>query len=284
MGAPQTAFEVGLGAVSPLASDLPLGPKVAPPAEAGPVSGMIVDMPDVLYDATLWRRWLLRLVNQLGRRFEYAEFYRDWDAHYLCDVNRGRREFGEAFQAFLLSVGLSWAQIDEVEAASRIQRRNLELNVRPLPGAAKALAGLTARGVTLVAWADLPFPAEKLAERLDRLTIGHLVSQVLSSFDLECVQPSPECYLAMLDALHLPTEECVYLGHDAAHLAGAKAAGMRTIAINYRTPTVADAHLAHLDELVPRVAEWSKCAGQQVHGSCSMRAAEAMTSTPGVLS
>ena len=30
------------------------------------VAGLVIDVPDVLYDATLWRRWLVRLVTQLN--------------------------------------------------------------------------------------------------------------------------------------------------------------------------------------------------------------------------
>ena len=71
--------------------------------------GVIFDMADVLYDATLWRRWLLRLVNQLGVPAEYEPFYHAWDHDYLADVHCGRRDYTEAFQTFLLARGLTWA-------------------------------------------------------------------------------------------------------------------------------------------------------------------------------
>lgn len=37
---------------------------------------MVIDVPDVLYDATHSHRWLLQLVNRLGVGVGYAEFYR----------------------------------------------------------------------------------------------------------------------------------------------------------------------------------------------------------------
>src|SRR5260221_6806754 len=137
-----------------------------------PVAGLIVDVADVLYDATLWRRWLWRLVARLNPSTTYAKFYESWDRKYLADVNCGRREFGEAFQAFLLDSGLSWAQIDEIEAASRLRRHSLESNVRPLPGVVKTITQLAEWGLPMVAWSDAPLTAAKLIERLDRLGLG----------------------------------------------------------------------------------------------------------------
>src|SRR3569623_1380083 len=74
-------------------------------------------MGDVLYDATLWRRWLLRLLQRMGLHTQYRTFFKIWDVEFLNEVHCGRREYSEAFQAFLLSAGLSRGQIDEVEAA-----------------------------------------------------------------------------------------------------------------------------------------------------------------------
>ena len=111
------------------------------------IRAVVFDMDDVLYDATLWRRWLLQLLARLGVKAEYRSFYRTWDAEYLIDVHRGRREYAEAFQAFLLAQGLSWAQIDEVEAASRVHSQELESGVRPLPGVAATINELAARSV-----------------------------------------------------------------------------------------------------------------------------------------
>ena len=172
------------------------------------VGGVVIDVPDVLYDATHWRRWLLQLVNRLGVGVGYAEFYRAWDAQ-LLDVHRGRREFAEVLQTFLVGFGLSWAQIDEIEAASRIQRQNLEQNVRPLAGAIRALEGLTRLNLPMVAWADAPATSARLAERLERLLPQTQFHAALTSFDLECTQPTADCYLAAIDALRLPPHQVV---------------------------------------------------------------------------
>jgi FMN phosphatase YigB (HAD superfamily) len=242
----RSAFEAGPHP-SILAGSSPSGEFT--PGAAPCTVGLVFDMADVLYDATLWRRWLLRLVSSLGVRANYASFYRLWDREYLPDVHCARREYNEAFQSFLLANNLSWAQIDEVEAASRIRRQNLELNVRPLPGVVKTIAGLSDLGLPLAALADTPYPAARLWERAKRLGLGSRFRTVLSSFDLEAAQPSARCYQSVLDSLGLPARDVLYVGHDAEHLAGANAIGMRTVAFNYQRQSLADYYLTRFEDL-----------------------------------
>src|SRR6185295_15497297 len=123
------------------------------------IRGLLFDMEDVLYDATLWRRWLLQLLCRMGVKRDYRAFYRTWDSEFLVDVHRGRRDYAEALQTFLLSQGLSWAQIDEVEAASRVHGQELECGVRPLPGVLATIGELTARKIPMAVLADCAHPA-----------------------------------------------------------------------------------------------------------------------------
>src|SRR5687768_3292479 len=67
------------------------------------VRGLLFDMGDVLYDATLWRRWLLQILARMGVHATYRDFYRVWDHDYLRAVHRGERDYHEAFSAFLQS-------------------------------------------------------------------------------------------------------------------------------------------------------------------------------------
>jgi hypothetical protein len=114
----------------------------------GPIRGVLFDMGNVLYDDTLWRRWVLRLLGHIGLHTNYRSFFRIWDRDYLDDVHRGRREFFEAFQAFLLSAGLSHSQIDELEAACRARHHQLEVDARPLPGVKTTLERLHQSGTS----------------------------------------------------------------------------------------------------------------------------------------
>jgi FMN phosphatase YigB (HAD superfamily) len=62
--------------------------------------------------------------------------------------------------------------------------------------------------------------------------------------------PERACYLTALKALHLPAGEVAFVGHDAAELAGAAAAGMPTIAFNFDADARADVYLARFEELL----------------------------------
>jgi FMN phosphatase YigB (HAD superfamily) len=215
-----------------------------------PPLAVVVDVPDVLYDATLWRRWLLRLVCRMGLPCDPVSFLQDWDANYLPEVHCGRREPTEALQSFLLAGGFSWAQVDEIEAASRVQREALENSPRALPGVVNVLSRLAQSGVALLAWSDAPHPAAKVSHLLDRLGLVGRFQAVLTSFEIEHSQPAAECYAAMLEQLALPACEVAYVGHEKAHLAGAYAAGLRTVAFNFHEPTSAEIHLNRFEDLL----------------------------------
>ncbi len=221
----------------------------------GRIRGLVFDMGDVLYDATAWRRWLWRLVARMGLRTGYRGFYKVWDRDYLDDVHRGRRQYAEAFEAFLCSAGLSWAQIDEVQCASRARRRQLEATLRPMPGAREALGQLHAAGIVLAVLSDSESPAAVLEERLARLGLGGLFAAVVSSFNLERTKPEALCYRSALGAMAVEAHEAAFVGHDADELAGAAAVGMRTIAYNPDPEARADLCLGRFMELVDAVRE-----------------------------
>lgn len=214
-----------------------------------PVTGLLFDTCDVLYDATVWRRWLLQLLTRLGLHTNYRSFYRVWDQDFMADVHRGRREFQEAFRTFLLTAGLSPAQIDEVEAACQARRRQWETTARPLPGVKTTLCRLHAAGVVLGAVCNSEYPALVLSQRLGRFGLGGLFTTLISSIDLEQIKPEAVCYRTALDAMKLPAGRVAFVGHDAAQLDGAAAVGMPTVAVNFDPDARADVYLARFQDL-----------------------------------
>jgi FMN phosphatase YigB (HAD superfamily) len=255
----RSPFSVGSGAddasSDALALAYPVGCQFNP---AGRLAGVVFDMADVLYDTTSWCRWLLQLLARMGVQAEYHTFCTAWQRDYLVDVQRGRREFSEAFEAFLFDTGLTWAQIDEVEAASRIRREELERDVRPLPCVAQTLQRLSAGGLCLGILANACCPASKLRDTLARLNIGEFFQSVCSSFDLEATTPSPQCYRAALDALQLDASQVAYVGHCDRALSGAASLGLRTVAFNTRPGSRADVQLTRFAELATIVTAWQR--------------------------
>jgi FMN phosphatase YigB (HAD superfamily) len=216
------------------------------------VDGLLFDACNILYDDTAWRRWLLRVLRRLGMETSHRSFFRVWDRDYLDDVHRGQRPFCEALRAFLLSVGLSPAQIDEVEAACHA-RRHTEASVRPLTGVPGTIRRLRESGMVLAVACNSEDPALILRQRLDRLGLGHLLTTVVSSVDLAQTMPEAGCYEAALAGMKLPAHRVAFVGHDAGQLAGAARLGMPTIAFNCDADALADVYLQRFENLLELV-------------------------------
>jgi len=218
------------------------------------VRGVVFDICNVLYDDTVWRRWVLKVLGRLGLHTNYRSFFRVWDRDYLAEVHRGQSTFHDAFRTFLAAAGLSAGQIEEVEAACQTRRRELQRTARPLPGVRSTLAGLHRRGLALAAVANSEHPAPVLEEQLRRFDVAEVFTAVISSIELRRVMPEPDCYLAALRAVGLSAGEVAFVGHDTAVLAGATAVGMPTVAFNYDCDARADVYLGRFDELLDLLA------------------------------
>lgn len=225
--------------------------KAVPPQPlARPLRGVLFDMCNILYDDTVWRRWILQLLGKMGLHTNYCSFFRLWDRDFLDDVHTGRREFREAFESFLRCAGLSAGQIDEVEAAGHARRRLLESHARPLPGVRQTLWRLHQAGFALGLVCDSEHSAVELRGRMQRFGIEKLFPALVSSVDLRRCMPDPEIYRAAVSEMNLPPEEVAFVGHDRAELAGAAAVGMATIAFNFDPDAQADVHLTRFEELI----------------------------------
>jgi len=226
------------------------GPSRSGTSLTRPVKGLLFDAGDVLYDTTAWRRWLLHLLKRLGVYASYRSLFYIWDHDVLPDVYRGRREFREAFEAFLLSIGLSRGQVDEVVAACQAKRNQWEADTRPLPGVKSTLARLQAAGLALGVASDCELSAAELTKRLTRFGLGGLFATVVSSLDLGRTMPDPAPYLAALDDLKVQPNQAAFVGHDVQGLTGALTIGMQTIAFNHDPEAEADAFIARFTELI----------------------------------
>ncbi len=219
------------------------------------ISGLLFDMGDVLYDATVWRRWLIQLLRRFDLHLDYATFFQSWDRHYLRDVHRGKRPLYDAFREFMSSIGLAKPEIDEIELAARARRHQLEREARPLPGVRATLGRLHESGLKLGVLSDSQYSGAELAEQLRGFGLGGLFTAVVSSLDLGQTKPQPACYLRALKQMGVAASESVFVGHDAEELAGAGAVGMRTIAFNFDPQARADVYIARFEELIQEVVK-----------------------------
>ena len=211
------------------------------------------DMCNILYDNTVWRRWLLKVLSRIGVHTSYRMLFRVWDRDYLAAVHRGEISFPQAFESFLTSIGLSRGQIDEVKGACQSQRREFEATVRPLPGVKNTLMRLQASGLVLGAVGNSLYDAAALRQRLIRFGMERRFAAVISSIDLRSAMPEAVCYTTVAGQMGLPLGEIAFVGHDTAELAGARALGMQTLAFNYDPDAEADVFLGRFDELLSAV-------------------------------
>jgi FMN phosphatase YigB (HAD superfamily) len=218
-----------------------------------PVAALIFDPGDVLYDATLWRRWLLQVLGRLGLHTHYCSFYRVFEREHLSQAFCGRRDFWDALRSYLLEVGLSRGQIDEVLVAGQARQRQLQCGARPLPGVAATLAQLAAREIRLACLCNSPWPSAEVVEELDTLGLAGHFELVISSCDLGCCMPASEAYRAALSQLRLPAEDVAFVGHDSQELAGAATAGLWTIGVNHDADAEADILLERFEQLLQGV-------------------------------
>jgi len=223
---------------------------IQPTPLARAVSGILFDMCNILYDDTVWRRWVLMLLARLGLSTNYCSFFRLWDREYLDEVHRGRRDFRQAFASFLQCAGLSSGQIDEVEAASHARRRHLEAHCRPLPGVRNTLWRLHQQGFVMGVICNSEHDALALRGRLHQSGIEKLFPTVVSSIDMDSCMPDAASYLAAIQCMNLPPDKVAFVGHDRLELSGASAVGMPTIAFNYDPDAQADVHICRFEELI----------------------------------
>jgi HAD superfamily hydrolase (TIGR01509 family) len=209
-----------------------------------------LDLGSIVHDDRLWEQWLWQLLRRLGVQAEFPALARLWRGEYLDDVHCGRCQFGAALRSFLFFLGLTRAEIDEVEAASQARRRQSIAAARPLPGVRPTLRRLHAAGIVLGVLANSEHPAAVLRRQLDGLALEGLFAAVLSSIDPGRSKPEPLCYLAAAEAMGRDGSQLAFVGHDAAELAGAARAGLMTVAFNPQTGAAADVFIARFEDLV----------------------------------
>jgi phosphoglycolate phosphatase-like HAD superfamily hydrolase len=215
---------------------------------APPVAGLLLDVGGVLYDDTVWARWLLKLVTRLGLHTSYTPFFRLWQREYVPRIRRGELDYWQALRLFLRAAGLSNGQLDEVEAAGHARRRACETEILPLPGVAHTLARLRTIGVRLSICSTDCLDETGVRHQLDRLGIATYFEHVVADADAAwCMRGGLDAAIA---ATGIAPAELCYVGRDAEALREARAAGLRTVAINHDEDAEADIYLAHFQQLL----------------------------------
>lgn len=226
------------------------------PCEEDSIRAVVFEPSGVLYDATPRRRWLWQLVTRLGLRLTYSDFIRPWDELFLPPVLCGKRSYSESMRSFLISLGISAADLSEVEAAMPLRGHSLESGVRPLPGVTRVLSRLSNSGLQLAALCDCSSSGGDLKTQLEQLGLGGFFCAVITSVDLGTVKPNRKNYEAIEAALGCRASECILVSSQSDDLAGATLRGWRTIAFAANAACQADARVVSVTQMTAVVSQW----------------------------
>jgi HAD superfamily hydrolase (TIGR01509 family) len=221
-----------------------------------PPTAVLFACENVLYDATVWERWLVRLLRHVHVQIDQESFGRHWEQESVPEIHCGHREFDEAFRDYLRQLGLARGLIDEVAAASQGRRHQFLREARPLPSIRQTVIALAQQGLALGLLADSELGAADLERHLTRLGFGGRFQFLLSSVELGHTKADPEGYRAAAVRFGRPAERIAFVGSHPQHLTAAARLGMPTIAFNYDHQARADLYLRQFDELPAILKSW----------------------------
>ena len=219
------------------------------------IEHVVIEPAGILYDASLWSRWLLALLSRMGWRSGFRAFAQVLRSECLEAVYSGKTSRDQALRRFLRSLGLSTGQAEEVLAASCAWRRNLDNSLRPLPGARKAAIWLKQAGLGLSVLSDSEESAAGMSQRLAKLGFHDCFSTVLTSRDLRCTKSQLQGFQAMQTALRCDHRVLAFVGHDGNDLDAAHAAGWLRVACHHDPSVQAEVRLGRLEELASLVQQ-----------------------------
>lgn len=213
------------------------------------IRGFIFDIGDVIYDASPWRKWLLRELRAKGVTLNYSQLVARWEA-LLADVYVGQASYWERFDSLLLGLGLKGECASHLKVSAQLHGKNCQVDREPFPRVVETLAELKVRGYRVAALSDTESTAEKVRCNLRSLAVEDYFDSVTTSFDCGFSKPTSHAYKVACKSLELDHNSCAFVGHDIDELMGATLTGLTSIAFNYDPDAIADIFIDRFDQLL----------------------------------
>ncbi len=212
------------------------------------IRGIFFDAADVLYYRPMpTDSYVLSLLAQKGYATELSIEDHRRDKALRSQAKSGRLSPDEYWDQLLLMRGVAAPE----ERRTLVAKINDYSNyVLPIPGGREALAGLKQRGFVLGIVTDTMYPIDWKMRWLDRVGVTEFIDVIACSTVLGAHKPDPAMYLNAVQQARLTPAESAFVGHDAEELAGARRAGMATVAVNYDPGASADYYARSLIELL----------------------------------
>ena len=212
------------------------------------IKGIFFDAADVLYAR---KEPAVKYAERLLRELGYPGVMAPADAERrkaLSSQAKGGHISAESYWDELLKMYGVVAANERAALSEKIVAQSD--TVYGLPDVREALQALKARGFTLSIITDTIHPMARKMRWLEQVGVAELVDYVACSTELGAHKPDPAIYLAALRQVGLTAEEAAFVGHDTAELAGARAVGMKTVAVFYDADAQADYYAESLAGLL----------------------------------
>ena len=198
------------------------------PQDCVPAEVVVFDAPGVLYDDSMWHRWLFRLLQRVGLQADFQMFSCVWDEEFVGEIAAGRAEYWDSLRRYLQELGLRRGCIDEVLVAARSRKRSLQQPTCPLNGVKQTIMELFGRGFQLAAVGDRG-DAPRLGDLLGTWQLHRYFSFVEDS-----AARSPDDVCQQLRQTYGERDGLVVISNSIWMLRQAAKANLRTIAFDAR--------------------------------------------------
>jgi len=201
------------------------------------IKALIYDMGDLLYDASGWRKWLYKFLNEeLGIKITYTKLYDVWENLFLCKIHKNLISYKYGFNEFLDYLGLLKVQKEELLKINWDVKKEIEDKAKPFKHVKETLKKLKISGFINCILTDTELNSTQVWTKLNKfLQIGEYIDLVVSSSDINSRKPEKMAYQYCLDKMGLNKENVLFIGHDKDELDGANNFGIKTIAYNNNT-------------------------------------------------
>ncbi len=209
---------------------------------------LIFDVGDILYDASVWRKWLALELHSRGLDVTYTRLVEAWES-LLVDVYKGNAEYWSRFRTLMQQFALPESELDEMEKTARQKGREVQVDRVPMPQVPETLSNLFRRGIRLCALSDTESGEAGIRKTLNQLGIESYFHAVVSSADIGHAKPEPAAFDYAIEKTGLPKFDCAFVAHDIDELQGAQAHDLYAIAYNYHPDAPADIYISDFSQL-----------------------------------
>lgn len=211
---------------------------------------LLFDLCGVIYDDTIWTRWLCQLVSRMGLPLTFDAFCHRWRREYLPPVERGQRDYWDALRMFLQAAGFRRGQIDEICAAGHARQREFEEGIQPLPGVRSVVSQLAAQGWKLGVLARAPWNCQGVQDRLWRLGLLHAFPVAVGMLDLKAEGACESPYDLAAARFAVPAAKIAWVSEDRCHVEEALLHGLCAVGLQVQVSLPRCVTIDHLGELL----------------------------------